>query len=778
MYLDCNDTSLPLFASPSISMSTGSCKLPGNPDIAGVGVRIAIYIQNLLCFIPAFWALADGKVTRGELDAAETQATTNLVLAFAILISSIVQAQTLGLTNYHASIVLNMSWMNNTNAFIYFLLYVQYKSQGNNRRRVPATWSAWARHIRGLAVSVIPSANRGRPGHDITDPEPEAGKSDNGVASSAHDAQRDGDNDSRRGAKILVKRFVLLLGSLHLTLMAGLGLWLWSNIRAFGEGQDTSNECAARHALVAILGSHVPFASEALRIASFIIYAIFLAPGLNLLLPIAIFLGLYSFWRVLPVPKDMGPGEVSVDSPFHCAWLRLSIRRVCNAIGRRWSMFPPFIGLVFLLAVNLVFIIDIELALKKNEDLQDKEEAVWGFGQILAMLLLFMPLRDLAETILARRTKQRQKDLDMGLGGAIKAQDLNMVLAMISRGANPNAELEEGISAMHMACKHENLEVIRTLLEAGADPNVKDGYRRDTYMVASDNTNCLRLLNKVEKGSLDGMTALIQAAQNGYGAAVKLLLPSLKIDHEDRQTFFEALSGLNVNARSTVGRRRTALLSAIKKPHEFEAIIEFLLTTPGIDANIPGADGWTPLSFAADRGHEAVVKLLLAAPGINVNTAKGGMTPLMLAVSRTPAHEAVVRALLTAPGIDVNAPDTTVRGSTPLISAVRYGNVAVVKLLCATPGIDGNARDRGWWTALTWATFHGKETMLKDLCAVPGTIVDVAHVKRRLEGPPSDFERSHGASKDKQDKCMRILEEFVESKSGGAHSGTEKPSGG
>ncbi|KAF6763568.1 hypothetical protein DFP72DRAFT_750251, partial [Ephemerocybe angulata] len=118
------------------------------PDIAGVGVRIAIYIQNLLCFIPAFWALADGKVTRGELDAAETQATTNLVLAFAILISSIVQAQTLGLTNYHASIVLNMSWMNNTNAFIYFLLYVQYKSQGSNPRRVPPTWSAWARHIR------------------------------------------------------------------------------------------------------------------------------------------------------------------------------------------------------------------------------------------------------------------------------------------------------------------------------------------------------------------------------------------------------------------------------------------------------------------------------------------------------------------------------------------------------------------------------------------------------------------------------------------------------
>ncbi|KAF6747739.1 hypothetical protein DFP72DRAFT_821356 [Ephemerocybe angulata] len=135
-------------------MSTDDC-IPGNPDIAGVGVRIAIYVQTLLCFLPAFWALLDGKVSQGELDAAENQATTNLVLAFAILISSIVQAQTLGLTNYHASIVLNMSWLNNTNAFIYFLLYIQHKSQAGVRGRVAPTWRAWVQHIRELAVSIL-----------------------------------------------------------------------------------------------------------------------------------------------------------------------------------------------------------------------------------------------------------------------------------------------------------------------------------------------------------------------------------------------------------------------------------------------------------------------------------------------------------------------------------------------------------------------------------------------------------------------------------------------
>ncbi|KAF6759753.1 hypothetical protein DFP72DRAFT_116127 [Ephemerocybe angulata] len=465
-----------LAACPS-TMSTGNCMIPGNPDIAGVGVRIAIYVQNLLCFFPAFWALVDGKVSQGELDAAETQATTNLVLAFAILISSIVQAQTLGLTNYHASIVLNMSWMNNTNAFIYFLLYIHHKSQADVLGRVEPTWRAWVRHVRELAVSIVnPRTANSNPG--VAGSDPEFGQP-NGVGSSGVKLIQTGDvqgNDdyARTGAKLLVKRFVLLLGSLHLSLMAGLGLWLWSNIRTFGEGEDDVNDCAATHALLAILGKHVPFSSEVLRIISLAIYSIFLVPGVNLLLPIAVFLWFYHLHRVAPTPKDPGSGMTpdSLQAKRHLRF-RVWIRRAYSSIVRSWGALPPFIGLIFLLVINLVFIVDIELTLKHNAHLQGNDEAEWGFGQILAMLLLFMPLRDLAETLLARRIKQRQKDLDMGLGGAIKAKDLNMVRAMLSRGASPNTKVEGEISAMQMACNLEALDVIRVLLEVGADPNIE-----------------------------------------------------------------------------------------------------------------------------------------------------------------------------------------------------------------------------------------------------------------------------------------------------------------
>ncbi|KAH6902323.1 hypothetical protein BKA70DRAFT_669284 [Coprinopsis sp. MPI-PUGE-AT-0042] len=131
------------------------CTIPGNPDISGIGVRIAIYAQNLLCFISAIWALWNGRVTQGELEYAETQTTTNLVLAFAILISSIVQAHTLGLTSYHANIVLSMSWMNNTNTFIYFVLYIHHKlGLPEGKGRVDPTWTSWIRHVKRISCSI------------------------------------------------------------------------------------------------------------------------------------------------------------------------------------------------------------------------------------------------------------------------------------------------------------------------------------------------------------------------------------------------------------------------------------------------------------------------------------------------------------------------------------------------------------------------------------------------------------------------------------------------
>ena len=48
----------------------------------------------------------------------------NLILAFGIIISCVVQGLTGDLTNYHASIVLSLSSISNTNVFVYFPVYI------------------------------------------------------------------------------------------------------------------------------------------------------------------------------------------------------------------------------------------------------------------------------------------------------------------------------------------------------------------------------------------------------------------------------------------------------------------------------------------------------------------------------------------------------------------------------------------------------------------------------------------------------------------------------
>ncbi|KAJ7025257.1 hypothetical protein C8F04DRAFT_918690, partial [Mycena alexandri] len=98
-------------------------------DISGIGVRTATYAQNILSFVPAFLALLDKKISNEELDSLEGQSTTILLSAFALLIAAFIEAKNRinGLDNYHTTIVLNLSWMNNTNTFIYILFHLHRK---------------------------------------------------------------------------------------------------------------------------------------------------------------------------------------------------------------------------------------------------------------------------------------------------------------------------------------------------------------------------------------------------------------------------------------------------------------------------------------------------------------------------------------------------------------------------------------------------------------------------------------------------------------------------
>ncbi len=58
--------------------------------------------------------------------------------------------------------------------------------------------------------------------------------------------------------------------------------------------------------------------------------------------------------------------------------------------------------------------------------------------------------------------------------------NLNTVRFLLGRGADPNAEVEDGVRPLHYAAKCDSREVAEELLKAGANPQLKDGGHQAT----------------------------------------------------------------------------------------------------------------------------------------------------------------------------------------------------------------------------------------------------------------------------------------------------------
>lgn len=167
-------------------------------------------------------------------------------------------------------------------------------------------------------------------------------------------------------------------------------------------------------------------------------------------------------------------------------------------------------------------------------------------------------------------------------------------------------------------------------------------------------------------------------------------------------------------------RGRTPLSLAAENGHE--AVVDVFLEKEGVDINTKDSQyRRTPLSWAAGNGHHAVVELLLAKGGIEPDSEdRDNRTPLSWAAGN--GHDSVVKLLL---GNDRVVPDSKAawfhRGRTPLSWAAVNGHEAVVKLLLKTGEVDPDATDDDRRSPLSHAAQHGHEAVVKLLLAT-GTV--------------------------------------------------------
>ncbi|XP_039737236.1 2-5A-dependent ribonuclease isoform X1 [Pteropus medius] len=182
-----------------------------------------------------------------------------------------------------------------------------------------------------------------------------------------------------------------------------------------------------------------------------------------------------------------------------------------------------------------------------------------------------------------------------GIVGNVKLLEL-----FLSKGSNINEYDHNGFTAFMEAACYGQVEALRFLYENGAKVNLGRETKEDQ--------------RKIRKG---GATALMDAAKNGHVEVLKILLDEM---------------GADVKACDNMGRN--ALIHAFQNSikETMEAIVRLLLDH-GVDVNVRGEKGKTPLILAVEKRNSNLVKMLLEQEHIEVNdTDREGKTALLLAV--------------------------------------------------------------------------------------------------------------------------------------------------
>ena len=187
--------------------------------------------------------------------------------------------------------------------------------------------------------------------------------------------------------------------------------------------------------------------------------------------------------------------------------------------------------------------------------------------------------------------------------------------------------IDDGYMPLHVAAQEGNVEVVRLLLEAGADTEKRadDGVTPLHVAASRGNRDVARLLLQwgAEKEKLTqhcGVTPLHAAAASGNLEVVRLLLEWGADIEKNAATGSTPLHWASGN-----GRLET---------------VRFLLELGAEKETIEGDDSRTALHWASDYGHLEVVRLLLESGANKEKLTKSGFSAMDLA-ARHGDHEVV-----------------------------------------------------------------------------------------------------------------------------------------
>lgn len=258
-----------------------------------------------------------------------------------------------------------------------------------------------------------------------------------------------------------------------------------------------------------------------------------------------------------------------------------------------------------------------------------------------------------------------------------------------------NTELvdEYGLTPLHLAAMHNDVNLIQALIKQGMDPNIVNQKNRETPLMRAailGANQAIKMLLKseaqIDKKDHNGNTALIWAVSSkDYPETVKLLLQK----------------GAYVDEKNNSGLTALMLASNLGLVESAKTLL-----ANGADPNLVDNKGQSAFALAMGAKNIEIIRVLLKSGNPTKNKsnffhnfltlikelpekyqrkgkplnkelpAQEDMTPLLLAI--TAENISLVNELIQA-GADVNTPDAD--GITPLMWAIGYQSLEIVRML-------------------------------------------------------------------------------------------------
>lgn len=223
-------------------------------------------------------------------------------------------------------------------------------------------------------------------------------------------------------------------------------------------------------------------------------------------------------------------------------------------------------------------------------------------GHIACLLLSLAPVL----SPVSAQTPPNAVELETydGLFQMVAAGDGAAVARALDAGADPNQRDGHGRTPLHLATYLSRHDAMRLLAAAGGDANAleNDAYDIVTIAAVADDLESLRVALKIGcratnvTSPYDG-TALIAAAHLGHVEVVReLIAAGAPLDHVNNLAWTAVIEAIVLGDG---GRRHRETLQA--------------LVDAGANVNLADGQGASPLVLARARGYRAMEKILRAA---------------------------------------------------------------------------------------------------------------------------------------------------------------------